>query len=265
LSEYESEDKTSTGSTLPLYTSSPFSPPPSLSPSSIDCPPSYHYNMSQLDFQTIIRQQQEQLMAMQAQILALLEGRAVVRSRGGEATKVAKSQIFDGTSLKVLGFISVCKLYIRMKLREKSVEGQIQWILSYVQRGVVDIWKENVLEDLEAEEVKYKSARKFLMEIKKEFRRGDEELVKVTELKRMEQEEQSMEEFVQDFKRVARGSRYKGHLLIEEFKRGMNGVIRRKLIEAENQPSSIEQWFKRAIVLDQNWRESRREGERLKG
>ena len=53
--------------------------------------------------------------------------------------------------------------------------------------------------------------------------------------------------------------------MIEEFKRGMNGVIRRKLIEAENQLGTIEQWFKRAMALDRNWRESRREEERLRG
>ena len=74
-----------------------------------------------------------------------------------------------------------------------------------------------------------------------------------------------IEEFVQDFKRIARGSGYEEHPLIEEFKRGMNRVIRRKLMEAENQPSSIEQWCKRAIALNRNWRESRREEERLKG
>jgi len=70
---------------------------------------------------------------------------------------------------------------------------------------------------------------------------------------------------VQDFKRVARGSGYEGHPLIEEFKQCMNGSIRRKLMKAENQPCSIEQWFKRAIALDRNWRKSRREEERLQG
>jgi len=45
----------------------------------------------------------------------------------------------------------------------------------------------------------------------------------------------------------------------------MNGSIRRKLIEAENQTGTIKQWFKRAITLDHNWRESRREEERLRG
>ena len=73
-----------------------------------------------------------------------------------------------------------------------------------------------------------------------------------------------MEEFIQESKRVARGSGYKGRPLVEEFKRGMNSVIRRKLMEAENQPGSIEQWYKRAMALDRNWRESRREKKRLK-
>ena len=73
-----------------------------------------------------------------------------------------------------------------------------------------------------------------------------------------------MEEFVQEFKRAARGSGYEGRPLIEEFKRGINGGIRRKLMEAENPPASIEQWYRRATALDRNWRESRREEERLK-
>jgi len=45
----------------------------------------------------------------------------------------------------------------------------------------------------------------------------------------------------------------------------MNGVIRRKLMEAENQPGSIKQWFRRAIALDRNWRKSKRKEERLRG
>jgi len=53
--------------------------------------------------------------------------------------------------------------------------------------------------------------------------------------------------------------------LVEEFKRGMNGGIRRKLMEMENLPVSIKQWYRRATALDRNWRESRREKERLRG
>ena len=59
-----------------------------------------------------------------------------------------------------------------------------------------------------------------------------------------------MEEFVQEFKRAARGSGYEGRPLVEEFKRGMNGGIWRKLMKAENPPTSIEQWYRRAMALD---------------
>ena len=84
-------------------------------------------------------------------------------------------------------FIAVCKLYIRMRLRGESVEGQVQWILSYMQGGTVDIWKENVMEELEAEEVEYEMVEEFLISLKKEFGRGEEELVKAVELRKLEQ------------------------------------------------------------------------------
>jgi len=95
------------------------------------------------------------------------------------------------------------------------------------------VWKENVLEDLEEGTLEYESVGEFLAAIKKEFGGGEEELVKVAEQKKLEQGGRTMEEFVQEFKRVVRGSRYEGRPLVEEFKRGINGAIRRKLMEAE--------------------------------
>jgi len=148
-------------------------------------------------------------------------GGAAGRGVGGgtsAATEVAKLQTFNGVPSKVSGFVAVCKLYIRMKLRESSVEEQIQWVLSYVQGGSADIWKKNIMEELETGEIEFKSVEEFLAEIRKEFEGGDKESVKVAELKKIEQGGRMMEEFVQDFKRVARGSGYKGHPLIEEFK-----------------------------------------------
>ena len=101
--------------------------------------------------------------------------------------------------------------------------------------------------------------------LKREFGRGEKELVKAAELRKLKQGGRTIEEFVQEFKRAARGSGYEGRPLVEEFKRGMNEAIRRKLMEAENQPGSIEQWYRRVMALDRNWRESRREKERLQG
>ena len=93
-------------------------------------------------------------------------------------------------------------------MRETMVKEQIQQILLYVQGGSADIWKENLLEDLESEEVEYELAGEFLLELKKKFGEGDKKLVKVAELRRIEQGKRTMEEFVQKFWRAVRNSGY---------------------------------------------------------
>jgi len=120
------------------------------------------------------------------------------------------------------------------------------------------------MEELESGEMEYESIEEFFTSLKREFEGGEEESVKVAELRKLEQGGKTMEEFVQKFKRVARESGYEGRPLVEEFKRGMNGGIQRKLMEAENPPTSIENWYRRVTALDRNWRESRKEEERLR-
>ena len=71
-----------------------------------------------------------------------------------------------------------------------------------MQEKLIDICIENTLEDLEGILLEYKTAGEFLVDIKKEFVEGDDKEVKVAELKRLEQEERMMEEFVQEFRRT---------------------------------------------------------------
>ena len=159
---------------------------------------------------------------MQAQIQALLAAAGGERGGTGPNTgshmEVAKPAIFNRETGRVGGFIMACRLYIKMKLRGNTVEEQVQWVLTYVQGGSADVWKENLMEELESGEVEYESVEEFLTCLKKEFGGGEEESVKAAELRKLEQGGKTMEEFVQEFKRAARGSGYERRPLVKEFK-----------------------------------------------
>ena len=83
-----------------------------------------------INYKQIIQQQQEQLAVMQVQLqmlLAVQEARAVgPRHSSGVSTEVEKPQAFDSTIEKISGFLTACKLFIGIRMREDAVEEQIQ-------------------------------------------------------------------------------------------------------------------------------------------
>ena len=112
-----------------------------------------------------------------------------------------------------------------MRIREALVEKQMQQVLLYIQGRSVNIQKKNTIKDLKRELLNYKVVGKFLADLKEEFR-GDNKIMKVAELKKVEQGSRTIEEFIQEFRRTARNSEYERRPLVGEFKRGMNRVIR---------------------------------------
>ena len=104
--------------------------------------------------------------------------------------------MFNGKVSKVSGFLTACRLFIRIKMRNNSVEEQIQWGLSYIQRRSVDIWKKNIIKNLESESLSYTTVGEFLLDLKEDFGGGDNKMMKVAELKRVEQGKKMIEGFV---------------------------------------------------------------------
>ena len=96
------------------------------------------------------------------------------------------------------------------------------------------------MKDLKLGKVEFESVGEFLLKLKKKFRRN-EKLVEVAELKKIKQERRTIEKLTWEFRSAAKGNKYKRKVLVEKFKKEINRVIRRKLIEAERMPMSIEQ------------------------
>ena len=114
-----------------------------------------------------------------------------------------------------------------------------------------------MIEELENRSLELTMVEDFLINLKQEFKSKDDELVKVVELKKIEQESKIMRKFIQKFRRAARESSFERRLLIKEFKREMNRVIWRKLTKVEHLFRNIEQWYRKATNLNRYQKGSR--------
>ena len=153
--------------------------------------------------------------------------------------EVTRPQVFSGRIEEVSAFVNVAYLYIKMKMTEEAAATQVAWVLSYVQREIVEAWKDNLLDELAKRKSKVESVEQLFTKIRNDFGETLEEERKIEQLRTIEQGGRIYDEYVQKFKKIARGSSYEGRPLIKEFKRGLNGSIRRKLAEAKELPTTI--------------------------
>ena len=144
-----------------------------------------------------------------------------------------------------------------MKITEEIAMTQVAWVLSYVQGGIAEAWKDNLLDELAKRESEVKLAEQLFTKIKNNFGETSEEERKIEQLRTIKQGGRTCNEYIQEFKKVARGSGYEKRPLIKEFKRGLNRSIRRKLAEAKELPTTIGEWQERVVRLDRNQRQSR--------
>jgi len=143
---------------------------------------------------------------------------------------------------KVSTFINAAHLYLRIKMNGEVVTTQIAWVLSYVQGGVAEAWKDDLLDELAKEESEIETVKALFKKIRDEFGKTSEEERKIEQLRIIEQEGRTCDKYIQEFKKVTRGSSYEGRPLIEEFKRGLNRAIRKKLAKAKEPPTTIGEW-----------------------
>ena len=173
--------------------------------------------------------------------------------------EVTKPPLFSKKIKKVSTFVNIVYLYLRMKITKELELTKITQVLSYVQRGVAEAWKDNLLDKLSKGESEIKIAEELFSKIRNKFRKTVEKKRKVKQLRTIEQREKTCDKYIQEFKKIAKGNGYKRQSLIEKFKRELSGEIRRKLAKTESPSCIIEEQQKRLVRLDRNQRQSRTE------
>ena len=163
----------------------------------------------------------------------------ILLQQQGSRVEVARPQVFSGKIEEVSTFVNAARLYIRIKMTEEVVVTQVAWLLLYVQGGIVEAWKDNLLDKLAKGKSEVELVEQLFTKIRNDFGEISEEKRKIEQLRIIEQEGRTYDKYVQEFKKVTRGTGYERRPLIEEFKRRLNGSIRKKLAEAEELLTTI--------------------------
>jgi len=137
---------------------------------------------------------EEQLLAMIATLQQQVS--TMLLHQQGSRVKVARPQVFSGKIEEVSAFINAARLYIRMKMTEEAATTQVVWVLSYVQGGVAEAWKDNLLDELAKGESEVESAEQLFTKIRNDFGEMSEEERKIEQLRTIEQGGRTCDEYI---------------------------------------------------------------------
>ena len=114
----------------------------------------------------------------------------------GSRVEVARPQVFSGRMEHVSAFINAACIYIRMKMIEEVVMTQVTWVLSYVQGGIAEAWKDNLMDELAKGESEVETVKQLFSKIRNDFGETSEEERKIEQLRTIEQGERMCDEYV---------------------------------------------------------------------
>ena len=137
---------------------------------------------------------EEQLLAMIATLQQQVS--TMLLQQQESRVEVTKPQVFSRRIEEVSVFVNAACLYIRIKMAEEAAATQIAWVLSYVQGGVVEAWKDNLLDKLAKGESKVESTEQLFTKIRDDFGKTLEEERKIEQLRTIKQEGRTCDEYV---------------------------------------------------------------------
>ena len=134
--------------------------------------------------------------------------------------EVARPQVFSRKIEEVSIFVYMACLYIRIKMTEEVAVTQVAWVLSYIQGGIVEAWKDNLLDELAKEESEVESVEQLFTKIKNNFGKTSEEERKIEQLRTIEQEGRTCNEYMQKLKRLPEGAAMREDPSLKNLKEG---------------------------------------------
>jgi len=141
-----------------------------------------------------LQTREKQLLAMIATLQQQVN--TMFLQQQGSRVKVTRSQVFSRKMEEVSAFVNAAHLYIRMKMTEEVAATQVVWVLSYVQGGIAEAWKDNLLDELAKEESEVESVEQLFTKIRNDSGETSEEERKIEQPRTIEQGGRTCDEYV---------------------------------------------------------------------
>ena len=177
-----------------------------------------------------------------------------------------KPMPFSGNWTKVKAFLQECLVYIEMNEDVYTTDKlKIGFVLFYINEKEAKDWRELYLESIEdpvAGKLVYPTFSAFLTEVCKVFWSADQVQNAICKLENLKQGKKTVEQVVTEFKQLigqaglmTRSTSDNIHS-IGLFWKALNYSLTHKIMFGKVIPRTIEDWFKKVIQFDTNYREA---------
>ena len=128
-----------------------------------------------------------------------------------------------------------------------------------MQSGTAHTWRDYVVSRMLRHDWMFRTGDALLREVQVKFGDMDKQMTMFLKIRTMMQGDKPVDEHVQEFEKAAMEAEYEEKPLIAEFKQSLNVGLRRRLMELDPLPQTINKWYEVAIKFDCQWRVAKAE------
>jgi hypothetical protein len=168
-----------------------------------------------------------------------------------------KPAVFTGDRKTLDKFLRDCLIYVYSNKRDfEDEEARVQFVLSYIDGGEADSWKEYYVKTLidEDENIHWPTLRELTNNLLENFAKEDQVEESLRKLETMKQDGRTAEEVVNEFRILkARAKIEDNALTVRMFRRVLNPSLAMKIMTDPNKSNTLEDSKFRGVVVQSGW------------
>jgi hypothetical protein len=169
--------------------------------------------------------------------------------------KVAVPDTFDGARAKAKTFLR--QLFLNFEGRRAAFpddQAKILFALSYMRGGTAGPWADLKVDEIVDGRPPYATYNEFRTAFSARFGDPHEAANAATQLKTLRQDKMTADELIAKFQELAPLTGYNSIVLMDLFDEALNAKLRERIYNSEVIPTTLDAWYAKASLLDNQWR-----------